>query len=303
MVVIATAAHLIAASLLFGGFVFPAFVARAEEGEPPARARTLLIWSAWIALISALLWLIEEAAEMSGRPVLQALNRPVLEDMAHTHFGRLWVWRLGLAIVLCLLVSARSRLSRAEGLAGVVLSAGLLASLAGAGHAAALERVREAHIAIYVVHILAAGAWIGSLPSLALVLARAGRDAAYARGPAAILVQRFSGLGIVSVIALAITGLANALVWVGSPGDLIGTRYGQLLLAKTVLFGLMLCLAGFNALRLTPRLTGAEDADAARALRRNAALEFAIGVVVVLLAAAMAGTQPALHAAMPHPMD
>ena len=94
------------------------------------------------------------------------------------------------------------------------------------------------------------------------------------------------------------TGLANSWFLVG-PERLegLGTNlYGQLLIAKLVLFVLMLALAADNRYRLTPslglKLQGAEDPVAAlQRLRRSIAVEAALGAAILGLVAVM-GTLP-----------
>src|SRR5205823_4797274 len=108
-----------------------------------------------------------------------------------------------------------------------ILAATYLATLAWAGHAAAGEgEDRWLQLAADVVHLLAAGAWVGALPALVLVLRSEDIP------DAARTTQRFSTLGIVSVGALAGSGFVNAWYLVGNLPALIATPYGQILLFK-----------------------------------------------------------------------
>ena len=98
---------------------------------------------------------------------------------------------------------------------------------------------------------------------------------------------------IVGVIVL--TGLVNLWFTVGLPnaGALFSSAYGQLLLVKLALFGLMLLLATLNRFRHTPSLARGLEADntgaAARALRISIAFEALCGIAV-LAAVAWLGT-------------
>jgi putative copper export protein len=67
-------------------------------------------------------------------------------------------------------------------------------------------------------------------------------------------VVRFSTVGVTAVALLAVTGTYRALAELGGLDDLTGTAYGQALLVKLGLFGLMLAVAGYNRLVLHPRL-------------------------------------------------
>ena len=103
-------------------------------------------------------------------------------------------------------------------------------------------------------------------------------------------------MGLASVSALALSGLANAWYLVGDVPALFGTDYGRLLLAKLVLFAAMAALAAVNRWRLTPRL-GPFDQRPLRLLWRNAVLETLAGIAVVTIVGALGITVPATHQA------
>ncbi len=90
------------------------------------------------------------------------------------------------------------------------------------------------------------------------------------------------------------TGLVNSWMLVGSVEALTGTRYGRMLLAKIVLFLVMLSIAGFNRLILTPRLmraqVGAEKIPV-RQLRNNSLIEAALGAAILVIVGIL-GTLP-----------
>ena len=118
---------------------------------------------------------------------------------------------------------------------------------------------------------------------------------------AAPVVARFSRLALGIVPVLFAAGLIIAFVQVRTPGsDLIGTDYGQRLVAKLVLVAGLLFLAGLNKLKLTPALERGEP-GAARLLRRSITAELVL-IAGVLVATAMLGqtTPPRAHAAEPH---
>src|SRR5438045_2510915 len=89
--------------------------------------------------------------------------------------------------------------------------AGGTSTPAWAGHAAAGEGSDLViQLVSDIVHLLAAGAWLGALPALVYFLRRAPSHAA-----AAHATRRFSILGVASVSALVVTGLANTWYLVG----------------------------------------------------------------------------------------
>jgi putative copper resistance protein D len=302
------AIHLIACVLAFGGYVFAVLVLpRFFAGEglalavPRGRGAVALArWSAWIALASAVLWLLYHAASASGLPLAQSLRPPVLYAvLVQTGLGHLWIARLVLAALLCLLTVGREwGGGRAGAPLGLVLSGALLASLAGAGHAAAVSLERSAQVAIYGAHLLAAGAWVGALPPLAILGRRAVCGGAAWRDLSLTATERFSMLGLIAVIILFVTGMVNAGRWLGPVGRIADTEYGRLLIAKLVLFAAMLALAAYNRFWLTTRLERAEP-GAARRLGRCVAVEFGVGIVILVLAASLAIATPG--AAIAHP--
>src|SRR5207249_422632 len=86
-----------------------------------------------------------------------------------------------------------------------------------AGHA--LDRGRSPiEVVDDVVHVAAASVWLGGLLALGLAL-RAGGD----RGP---LMRRFSGIAVISVAVLALTGVVRALAELDTVSQLWTTGYG-----------------------------------------------------------------------------
>jgi putative copper resistance protein D len=303
---IARAVHFGSAVLLFGELVFAVAVAapiRQAEGAPAGadehyrRLCMVGLWSIVAGLVSWVVWLGCEAALMSGAVLPKAVSGNTMQLVFETRFGKLWLVRFALAAVLgaSLWSASRSRKGahdrRQHLLVSLALAGVYLASLAWAGHAAAGENAeREVQVSNDVVHLLAAGAWLGALPALASMLHSASPVTA------AQAARRFSVLGIASVSALLVTGIVNAWYLVGDWPALFGTDYGRLLLVKLALFASMLSLAAVNRFALTPRLARGSFQDAAR-LRRNAILETAAGVGVIAIVGALGITIPAAHQA------
>ncbi len=300
----ARAVHYASAMLLFGELVFVIAVARPawrrmESGDGDAvygRRLAVAKWSVIASILSGVTWLAAQASVMSGMPVEQAMNRETLNlVLGHTVFGHVWVLRFGLVIALgaVLLALARSaddpRRSRLA-VSAAVVAAAYLGSLAWVGHAVAGNKPDEFdRIAADVVHLLAAGAWLGALPALVYLL-----HGTHPLDAVALATRRFSNLGMASVCVLVVSGLVNTWYQVDDVPALIGTDYGRLLLVKLGLFATMLGLAVTNRGVLTPRLAGGDRA-ALRLLRRNAVLEIAAGIGVVIIVAVLGVTVPAAH--------
>jgi len=318
MIVGARTVHFASAILLFGGLLFVLAVAtpvwRDADRAIPQRGRrhlpTALVYGAWTlvaSVMSGVIWLAAEAAIMSGTPLAQAINADTIGlVLGRTEFGRLWVLRFVLALALgaLLLSIGRSanetrRLRIAVG--AVLVATAYLASLAWAGHAAAGQASGQSvQIVSDVVHLLAAGAWLGALPGLVFLLGGAQPTEATAR-----MVRRFSTLGVLSVSALVLSGLGNSWYLVGTVPALMGTDYGHLLLVKLAVFGAMVALAAINRLSLTARLIvrNSSNPPAARLLRRNATLEIAAGIIVVAIVGVLGIKVPAAHQSPVWPFD
>jgi putative copper resistance protein D len=156
--------------LLFGGSCMRGILRRDRYGwNAPLDARLfrLLSSAALIALLTAVGWLLLEAASMGdtwGDAIQPGTLRAVLTD---TVFGQLWLARLPLALLVCLVAWFWQRSSFAL----VLLSAALLASLALTGHAVMdLGWLSVVHPLNQALHLLAAGFWLGSLVPLGLFL-------------------------------------------------------------------------------------------------------------------------------------
>jgi len=298
--------HFGSAMFMFGGLAFELFIARPilDVATLPAGARDALhrqlviglSWSLAAAVASALVWLVCVAQVMSGQALAQVLNRDTLAVvLRETAFGRLWSLRLPLAVALAALLWGMSRSQpasreRPSAVAAFAVAAMYLASLAWAGHAGArADSQRTIELGADAIHLLAAGAWAGALPGLVLLLGSYPQLDACAHAA-----RRFSTLGMASVGAVVFTGIVNARYLVGDIPALLGTGYGRLLIVKLLLFAAMLSLAAVNRLVLTPRLVPGTP-DAPRTLRRNALLEIAAGVGIVLVVAVLGITTPAAH--------
>ena len=237
-------------------------------------------------------------------PLGAVLGGPVVGVvLTQTRFGEDWVLRAALVVVLagCLAVQGLSR-KHVAGWIGLLAAAAFIASLAWAGHGAATEDVPfdAIHLPADILHLLAAGAWLGALLPLVLLLAQTRGDGS----PEAVTVARtatlrFSKLGIASVGTLLATGIVNTWFLSGSVPALLGTLYGQLLLVKVALFAAMIAVAGVNQLGLVPRLADASNAAlrlrAVRLLGRNASIEASLGVFVLAVVGIIGVLPPGLH--------
>jgi copper transport protein len=154
-----------------------------------------------------------------------------------------------------------------------------------------------------VIHVLAMSAWLGGLVFLLVAVPAATRAVApeaRTRVLAATL-PRFSRLALASVLALALTGAAQAIVEVGSIGALTSTPFGRAVLIKAGLLLVLIALGAVNRQRVVPRLRrmaagGAAPGDAGRLLRRTLRAEVALIIAVLGVTGALTGYAPSTAA-------
>jgi len=298
--------QLTSALSLIGVFTLALLAGRSDR--PTARAwetRVLSLgrWLIIVLLASSLGALSYQAAVVTGRTA--ALLDPAgwLRLLLHSRFGTVWMVSCSLVLLLAALVLLREREAsaidwiawRAEAWALAVAAA---AVMAWAGHAAAVEPWGLVASAADAVHIAAAGAWLGGLWPLALLLRAASREkGADARPFAVLTARRFSVLALAGMLIVIGTGLWNAWVQVASVPALVGTRYGWLLLVKMGLLFPILGLAAANRSRL-PALSG-EAATVGRPamarLARFVGWELALALSILAVTSGLSLTAPARH--------
>ena len=299
--------HLVASILLVGGAA--AVLLAGPPNRPTARR-----WEAWIltgcralvvvALASALVAVGVQAVRLEDRAAAAFEPAALARFLLQTQAGTVWLVRGGLLFLLGAFVAMRADLGdRADWRAArgevALLALAALGLVAAASHAAAVEPGTATAIGADVVHVIGSGLWIGALPPLALLFALAARDTgADARPYAVIAARRLSGIALVLVVAVMLSGIWNTWLQVGSVAGLLGTRHGLLLLAKLAIVAAMIVLAALNR-RIVPRLSGEAATigrPAMRRLSRLVATEAALGLIVLGLVAAMSVTPPARHA-------
>jgi copper resistance protein D len=264
----------------------------------PARWSKMVWLALAVAVLSGAAWLALLARDIYDAPLGEIWSNGGISTVAtQTRFGQISLVRLGLAMLLALsLARPIGGGERAPlGFAAVVLAAGFLVLPAWTGHAgAAPGSAGQFAVAADALHLLAAGAWIGGLLPLAMLLAAA-RGAKEPSRTAFVTaaVRRFSVLGMASVAALFATGIINTWYQVGSIDGLIETTYGRLVLLKIGLFVAMVAIATINRFYLTPRLAAAA---AVHRLQRNCAAEIALGLAAVLVVGFLGTMAPASHA-------
>jgi copper transport protein len=235
-----------ALALFIGGVVFMALVFPA--GRESRRGRRLVWWGWAGCLVATLAGIALEGVYAAALPLSKVFETSLWSDVAGTRFGHVTLIRVALLLVAYPLV--RMLLPRAKGVprrlpvwwfavTGVVLTA--IAFTPGlAGHAGTGEYTGFA-IPADALHVLAMACWLGGLVLLlAVVLVRT--DPEELRDG----INRFSAVGLGSVVVLVLTGAFQAWRQVGSWDALRNTDYGKLLIVKLVIFSALIVAASFS---------------------------------------------------------
>ena len=278
------------------------------------RARALLQGAAVGGVVTAWLALPLQAATTQGTSPWSALGDVPL--VLSTRFGVIWgsavlAW-LAVAVIVAgngvLIPVLRPATLGATGVAlpgaggwlpAVAAPVMALALLPGlAGHAGARPPV-VVLLPANLLHVLAAGAWIGGLAVLVVALPAAARrlDGPQRSELLSGVLARFSTLALTAVGLVLAGGVAQSLLELGAPGDLIGTPFGRAVSVKAALVAGLLACGAVNRRRALPALAraaseGRADGGSADVLRRTLRIEVALGLAALATSGALAGYQP-----------
>ena len=284
---------------LLGLSAFGLYALRGRERGDALALRPWLVAGSVLGLLLSAVALALLAASMAGTPPWPIDRDAIGALLSGSAMGTAWKVRMA-ALVVAGCAGAMAA-GRGIGLGMVALASGVaLATLAWAGHGAMDEgAIGWAHLVADILHLLSAGAWVGALLGLVLLVTRpaAQVDAAHLTLTHRAL-HGFGTVGTVVVGTIVVTGLVNGWLLVG-PGNVLAlgaTLYGRLLLAKLAMFVAMLGLAALNRFRLTPSFEGsiaaADHRGALRALRASLAVETACVVVILALVAWLGTLEP-----------
>lgn len=257
------------ASLMAAGSALVLVAVAAWDGETRRALRGLGIASACVSVLASASLVPMNAIFLAGGSWEVGLD-PVLSRMlVEGPLGESLVARAaGLALLAIFFLGSRA--PKAAGLAGAALVG---VSFALRGHVLAEPRLLLT--ALLTAHLVGIAFWVGAL----LPLHRMTRldDT----GRIGIAAREFGHKALWVVLGLALAGVGLLLLLAGNPLNALATPYGRLLAINLAIFLLLLGLAAFNRLRLTPALESG-DASARIRLRRSIEME-AAAVAAILL--------------------
>lgn len=250
------AAGEIAAVIAVGSFLLAAFLVPPQDNGvlDAAGYRALRLGSAasvvWTVCAAVLVPL--TISDVSGQPLLDHLN-PVEVWSATNLVDIAGAWRW--TAILAAAVTLASLPVLRWGWTPVLLAGSMLTlvPLALTGHSSAGGAHDLATNSLFV-HLMAGALWAGGLLALLAHALRGGEHADLAA-------RRFSALALWCFVAMAVSGVLNALVRI-QPTDLVRTPYGWLIVGKMVALGLLGVLgwrqrrSGVAALQADPTARG-----------------------------------------------
>lgn len=253
---------ILVASVLFAGLLLLYRLRRAGDIAPAAESRILRFApTAWLVTVLAALAGVMTSATAGATG---ELDLGLLVDSAT---GRADLARLafvGVATVALILVRRRRRV---RPWVGLVAAGGVLASYAFSGHV--LTEPSWPYLLAVVVHVLAAGLWLGGLGAVALASRVGGVEVRTA-------LRRYAAIAIGALVVVVLTGVAAAVREVAHWYFLTWSGYGRVVIAKAALV-VVIAVIGLIAWR---RSRGERRAGPGRAV----GLELVVGVVVLVLA-------------------
>ncbi|HYI25009.1 MAG TPA: CopD family protein, partial [Thermomicrobiales bacterium] len=224
----------------------------------------------------------------------------VVNTLGQTRYGHLWLARFGLIVGLGLVLSACgwwfTTRRQVEAVIAWVLSIAVTVPFALISHASAQPTGRTVAMAADAVHLYATSVWAGGLAMLLFVLYPGLRrmTAGTRSDVVAGLIPRFSTLALIAIAAISLTGFYAGWLQVGNLAALTDTAYGKALLAKLILFAIILVLAAINLLVIDRRMRNRHVVPVwTRRLRWTIAGELVLVVLLLLAVGQMTSLQPA----------
>lgn len=187
------------------------------------------------------------------------------------------IWASAALMAFTVARSGRDRGWKAATVATLILAV----TPALAGHPAAAEDPSLA-VSVATLHVLAAGAWVGTL----FHLWRSVRCVSEATVGA--MLRAFRPVALGSAGLLAATGAWQAWAALGAPGDLIGSAWGRLLIAKLLLVAVIGVLGHRHWKTSGAQLAAGDRASVAASFGR----ELLLAALVIALTGSLASSSP-----------
>jgi cytochrome c oxidase assembly factor CtaG/putative copper export protein len=274
----------IAAVTATGGFMFAAFLVPPQQNQvlDAAGYRALRMGTAasGVWAVCAVLMVPLTVSDVSGQPLSTRLSPADIWSVADLiEIAGAWRWTALFAVLVTVISIPVLRWSWTPVLFGASLVTLLPLALSGHSSSGGAHDVATNSL---LVHLVAGSVWAGGLLALLMHVLRDGDHAALAT-------RRFSAVALWCFVAMAFSGVINALVRI-RPADLVSTSYGGLILAKTAALVVLGVLGWQQRRRGVAALR--DDPNARRPLVRLALGEAVIFGLTFGVAVALGRTPP-----------
>ncbi len=249
-----------------------------------------------LAAVSAFVWaaasgvsLLFTFADLAGLP----LTDPALLPQLGAYVFSLDTTRiLAISSALAMVVAVWGALARSRATMAWLAAFSLLAIVIGAltSHSGG-SATHEDVVNSMGLHLLGVSVWVGGLVGLLVMRPRLGRDLG-------VTVGRYSTLALWAYAGVALSGLQQALIRIGS-WEAVTTRYGLVVVAKAVALVALGGLGWQQRRVVTSRLT--RDPGDGRAFARLGLVEVVLMGLATGLAAVLSRTAPPVPDSLPDP--
>lgn len=220
--------------------------------------------------------------------------------LAGTHVGQVWLARVLPALTLLLWLMLPMAKSTSMWGAGLIALTYLGLGPWG-GHASGANPLAPV-LVVNTLHVLAIALWLGSLPWWLWSVKQFAHGTQWGASQSQMhtALTRFSMLATALMVVIVGTGWWLSDLYMEDEGDLLGTRYGALVMAKVMLLAVALWFANRLRREFLPALAADAPAKtAACGALGHIARELSAAALVLGCAAWLAQTTPALHEPAP----
>ncbi len=224
-------------------------------------AGLIMFLSTLFAFIVNAAHLVFHASVMTETP-LSEVSSIIPVFLTKTKYGQFTLIRTGLLAVLAFIsLISLFRRTRAVTFLGALISVSLLATICMSGHKGA-QGYFNLPFALDLLHTLTVAMWMGGLFFILLCFSFLMREAGEELwGTFHGMINRFSDLATYCVTVALATGLGLALFSIKSAEILVETRYGVVLIVKTLIAVSIFLLGGANKFLLLPAINRAGEGE------------------------------------------
>jgi copper transport protein len=230
----------------------PAIKGVQEQIGKPAVWNTLYRVGLIGLLVSIGLGILAQAGQSTGSELGFPWQAETGRILMETHLGRIWLVRMGLALLAVWL--ANQKASPWKDWSAFVVNLGLLFTVSLTSHAATEPRPLVP-ILVDWLHLFGMTFWFGGLAYfLTAMLYLRNLDGNLRTRLTSSLIVQFSANALLFVSLIGLTGLYAAYLRVGSIPALLDTLYGHVLVVKQIFVAGLLLIAATNLLIVSPHL-------------------------------------------------